>query len=502
MLTFDRSGRKAHWWSVSFCPAAVKGRFQRSIPAAVALVGVLFCTPSGADSSGYASLVRRVSPSVVTILVEEAPVGAGQRAALSARARYYDSMQSAIQRLLSGVNGDQSRDDGATASLGSGFIVRADGLIVTNRHVIVGARKVHVHLPDGRDVTADIIGADALTDIALLRVHAGSLPALRLGTSEDVAVGDAVIAIGNPFGLGQSVSAGIVSARARALEDDPYINFLQTDAAINRGNSGGPLLSTAGIVVGVTSIIFSPSGGSVGLGFAIPAETVSAVIRQLEAHGRVERGYLGISAQELTPEVATALHVKASGHAVITGVDPQGPSTQSLAIGDVLVSINTIPATFRTLSTITARLAPDSLATIRIARDGKEQSLAIKVARLPDPPADAPVSGGQDSWVPALGLGVADTSVDIRKAIKADNEPSGLIVTQLRPAAPGALAGLRVGDLITHVGTKQLIAISDLAALHTPTRQAPLLLRVVRDGSPAFVAITGDTEISLPNLPH
>jgi len=502
MLTFNRCARKAFWWSDSFCSAAVKGRLQRSILAAVALVGMLFCAPSGADPSGYASLVKRVSPSVVTILVEEAPVGAGQRAALSARARYYDSMQSAIQRLLSGVNGDQSRDDGATASLGSGFIVRADGLIVTNRHVIVGARKVHVHLPDGRDVTADIVGADALTDIALLRVHAGSLPALRLGTSEDVSVGDAVIAIGNPFGLGQSVSAGIVSARARALEDDPYINFLQTDAAINRGNSGGPLLSTAGVVVGVTSVIFSPSGGSVGLGFAIPAETVSAVIRQLEAHGRVERGYLGISAQELTPEVATALHVKASGRAVITGVDPQGPSTQSLAIGDVLVSINTIPATFRTLSTITARLTPDSLATIRIARDGKEQSLAIKVARLPDPPADAPLSGGQDSWVPALGLGVAETSVDIRKAIKAENEPSGLIVTQLRPAAPGALAGLRVGDLITHVGTKQLIAIADLATVHTPTRQAPLLLRVVRDGSPAFVAITGDAEISLPSLSH
>jgi serine protease Do len=502
MLTFNRFGREVYRWLSSFCLQAVKRRFRRSIPAAVALSGVLFCTPSGADPSGYASLVRRVSPSVVTILVEEAPVGAGQRAALSARARYYDSMQSAIQRLLSGVNGDQSRDDGATASLGSGFIVRADGLIVTNRHVIVGARKVHVHLPDGRDVTADIVGADALTDIALLRVHAGNLPALRLGSSEDVSVGDAVIAIGNPFGLGQSVSAGIVSARARALEDDPYINFLQTDAAINRGNSGGPLLSTAGIVVGVTSVIFSPSGGSVGLGFAIPAETVSAVIRQLEAHGRVERGYLGISAQELTPEVATALHVKASGHAVITGLDPQGPSTESLAIGDVLVSINTIPATFRTLSTITARLVPDSLATIRIARDGKEQSLAIKVARLPDPPADSAVSGGQDSWVPALGLGVADTTIDIRKAIKADNEPSGLIVTQLRPAGPGALAGLRVGDLITHVGTKQLIGNSDLATVHAPTRQAPLLLRVVRDGSPAFVAITGETEISLPNVPH
>jgi serine protease Do len=502
MLTFNRFGRDVYRWLSSFCLVAGKRRCRRSIPAVFALGAVLFGTPSSADPSGYASLVKRVSPSVVTILVEEATVSAGQRAALSARARDYDSIQSAIQRLLSGVNGDQSRDDGATASLGSGFIVRADGLIVTNRHVIVGARKVHVHLPDGRDVTADIVGADAMTDIALLRVHAGSLPALRLGSSEDVSVGDAVIAIGNPFGLGQSVSAGIISARARALEDDPYINFLQTDAAINRGNSGGPLLSTAGTVVGVTSVIFSPSGGSVGLGFAIPAETVSAVIRQLEAHGRVERGYLGVSAQELTPEVATALHVKASGHALITALDPQGPSKQSLAIGDVLLTINLTPATFKTLSTITARLAPDSLATIRIVRDGKEQSLAIKVARLPDPPDDAAVSGGQDSWVPALGLGVAETTVDIRNAIKANNETSGVIVTQLRPAGAGALAGLKVGDLITHVATKQLIAIPDLATLHAPTRQAPLLLRVVREGSPAFVAITGEAEISLPNIPH
>ena len=502
MLAFNRFGRDAYRWLSSFCLVAAKPCFQRSIPTAVALGGVLFCMPSSADPSGYAALVRRVSPSVVTILVEEAALSAGQRAALSARARDYDSIQSAIQRLLSGVNGDQSRDDGATASLGSGFIVRADGLIVTNRHVVVGARKVHVHLPDGRDVTADIVGADAMTDIALLRVHAGSLPALRLGSSEDVSVGDAVIAIGNPFGLGQSVSAGIISARARALEDDPYINFLQTDAAINRGNSGGPLLSTAGTVVGVTSVIFSPSGGSVGLGFAIPAETVSAVIKQLEAHGRVERGYLGVSAQELTPEVATALHVKASGHALITALDPQGPSKQSLAIGDVLLTINLAAATFKTLSTITARLAPDSLATIRIVRDGKEQSLAIKVARLPDPPDDAAVSGGQDSWVPALGLGVAETTVDIRNAIKANNETGGLIVTQLRPAGAGALAGLKVGDLITHVATKQLIAISDLVTLHAPTRQAPLLLRVVREGSPAFVAITGEAEISLPNIPH
>ncbi len=499
MLRFDRFAPEAPRMA-PYCTQAAKGRFQNRISAAVGFCGVLFFTSSGADPSGYAALVKQVSPSVVTILVEQAALGAGQRAASRAKARDYGSIQSLIQRLLSGASGEQSPGDEATASLGSGFVVRADGLIVTNRHVIIGARKVHVHLPDGRELTADIVGADALTDIALLRVHADNLPALRLGSSEDVSVGDAVIAIGNPFGLGQSVSAGIVSARARALEDDPYINFLQTDAAINRGNSGGPLLSTTGIVVGVTSVIFSPSGGSVGLGFAIPAETVSAVILELEAHGRVERGYLGISAQELTPEVATALHVKATGRALITEIDPQGPSMQSLAIGDVLLSINALPATFKTLSSITARLMPDSLATIRIARDGKEQSLAIKVARLPDPPDDSASSGGQDSWVTALGLGIAETTVDIRKSIKADTEPSGLIVTQLRPAGPGALAGLKIGDLITHVGTKQLIKVSDLTTVHVPTRTDPVLLRVVREGSPAFVAITGESQT--PNVPH
>jgi serine protease Do len=177
MPAFCRFGREGYRWLSHSCLEAVEAGYQRAVPAAIALAGVLICTPSAADPSGYASLVKRVSPSVVTILVEEAAVGAAQRAASRARARDYDSMQSAIQRLLSGANGDQSLDDGVTASLGSGFVVRADGLIVTNRHVIAGARKVHVHLPDGRDVSADIVGADALTDIALLRVHAGILPA-------------------------------------------------------------------------------------------------------------------------------------------------------------------------------------------------------------------------------------------------------------------------------------------------------------------------------------
>jgi serine protease Do len=313
-----------------------------------------------------------------------------------------------------------------------------------------------------------------------------------LGTTQAVSVGDAVIAIGNPFGLGQSVSAGIISARARTLEDDPYIDFLQTDAAINHGNSGGPLLSTTGTVIGVTSAIFSPSGGSVGLGFAIPAEAVAGVVGQLEAHGRVERGYIGISGQAMTPLLAKSLGMKTSTGILVTAVDADGPAVGALWLGDVLLSVGPSAVTFKNLSKVTARLTPKALVVASVLRAGKQQSIALTIGRLPDPPSDPALTGDQDTWVPALKLGVASTTADIRKTIKATDEPSGLIVTQLRPAGPGALAGLKVGDLITHVGTKQLVDVKEIATVAAPTPQAPLLVRVVRDGSPSFVAITGE----------
>jgi serine protease Do len=406
----------------------------------------------------------------------------------------YDAVGAIIRRLLSGAIGSTATDDRATGALGSGFVIRADGLIITNRHVIAGARTVRVRLSDSRELPAKIVGSDAVTDIALLKVSAGSLPALRLGSSQSVSVGDAVIAIGNPFGLGQSVSAGIISARARTLEEDPYIDFLQTDAAINQGNSGGPLLSIDGTVIGVTSAIFSPSGGSVGLGFAIPAETVANIVGQLEAHGRIERGYLGISAQAMTPLLAKSLGMKTSTGILVTAVDAGGPAAGALWVGDVLLRIGPNTVNFKNLSKITARLTPKALVVASVLRAGKQESVALTIGRLPDPPSDPALTGDQDTWVPALRLGVANSTPDIRKAIKAVDEPSGLIVTQLRPAGPGALAGLKVGDLITHAGTKQLIGVADIAAVPAPTPQAPLLIRVVRDGSATFVAITGEAE--------
>ncbi len=467
--------------------------------AALLVAGALALASACGAPAGYAPLVRRVAPSVVTVLVEEERVSAADRAADRAERRAAaetdpNAVSSIIQRLLAAPNGEAERGDGVTGALGSGFVIRDDGLIVTNRHVIVGARSVRVRLADGREVPAKIVGSDAVTDIALLSIKVGRLPVLRLGSSKSVSVGDAVIAIGNPYGLGQSVSAGIVSARSRTLEDDPYINFLQTDAAINRGNSGGPLLTVDGTVVGVNSAIFSPSGGSVGLGFAIPAETVAAIVHELEMHGHVERGYLGISAQSVTPALATALKMKSPGGALVSAVEPEGPAVGALIVGDVLLDVGAAPVSFKDLSKITARLVPDSLVTLTILRSGKQLSVAMKVGQLPEPPSDPALTGGEDVWVPALGMGVADTTAAIRRAIKAADEPTGVIVTQLRPAEPGALGGIKVGDLITHLGTTQLIAATDMATVAKPTRQQPLLLRIVRGGSPVFIALTGEPE--------
>ena len=473
-------------------------RAPKRLPAMAALVALLVADSAfGASQAGYADLVRRVAPSVVTVIVEEQGPGAGQRAADRAIASADNDADAAmriiVRRLLAGPG--SALDPGETGSaLGSGFIIGADGLIVTNRHVVASARTVRVRLADSRELPARIVGADVATDIALLKVQAAALPVLRLGSSEKASVGDPVIAIGNPYGLGQSVTSGIISARGRTLEDDPYIDFLQTDAAINRGNSGGPLLSADGTVLGVTSVIFSPNGGSVGLGFAIPVETIASVVTELQAHGRVDRGYLGVSAQALTPAIAMALGLAKADGALVTAIEPNGPANGVLQVGDVILGVGSTTLNFKTMPKLVARLAPGHEVILSVKRDDVQLAIPFKVGRLPDPPSDQTQSGASDTWVPNLALGVANTTTQIRKSIKADDESGGLIITQLRRAGPGAMAGLKVGDLITHAGTKRLQDVADLASVNSPTIQSPLLIRVIRDGAPHFVAITGSDE--------
>jgi serine protease Do len=465
-------------------------------PAVVCALLLLLQPLADAANGGYAALVKQVGPSVVTVLVEEHGESAAQRAVERATADNQDSdARSFMRRMLSGPGGGNPPPGASGSALGSGFVISADGLIVTNRHVVAGARSVRVKLPDGREVPAQVIGVDATTDIALLRVSAGRLPALHLGSSDKVSVGDPVVAIGNPFGLGQSVTAGILSARGRVLEEDPYIDFLQTDAAINLGNSGGPLLSTDGVVVGVNTAILSPSGGSVGLGFAIPAETVTSVVAELQSHGKVSRGYLGIEVQAMTPGLARVLLGRdAPTGVLITAVEPTGPSAGELMVGDVLLSVGSTAVTVATLGKIVVRLRPGSTVNVSVMREGSELPMAVTAGQLPDPPDDALQAGGPDTWVPNLELGVAKATPDIRKALKAADEPGGLVVTQLRHDGAGALAGLKVGDLITHAGTKRLEDVADLATVSRPSSGQPLLLRIIRNGSPGFFAVTGSEE--------
>jgi len=465
-------------------------------PAVVCALLLLLQPLADAANGGYAALVKQVGPSVVTVLVEEHGESAAQRAVERATADNQDSdARSFMRRMLSGPGGGNPPPGASGSALGSGFVISADGLIVTNRHVVAGARSVRVKLPDGREVPAQVIGVDATTDIALLRVSAGRLPALHLGSSDKVSVGDPVVAIGNPFGLGQSVTAGILSARGRVLEEDPYIDFLQTDAAINLGNSGGPLLSTDGVVVGVNTAILSPSGGSVGLGFAIPAETVTSVVAELQSHGKVSRGYLGIEVQAMTPGLARVLLGRdAPTGVLITAVEPTGPSAGELMVGDVLLSVGSTAVTVATLGKIVVRLRPGSTVNVSVMREGSELPMAVTAGQLPDPPDDALQAGGPDTWVPNLELGVAKATPDIRKALKAADEPGGLVVTQLRHDGAGALAGLKVGDLITHAGTKRLEEVADLVTVSRPSSGQPLLLRIIRNGSPGFFAVTGSEE--------
>lgn len=455
------------------------------------VLGLTPLTAAAAAPSGYAELVRRIAPSVVTILVVAKGEDAGERAAERARTEAAGGDLSAILGRLAGGAG--SSGGGLQGGLGSGFVVGRDGLIVTNRHVVAGARAIHVRLAGGREVPATVVGLDVATDLALLRVSAGALPALEISDSRGVAIGDPVVAIGNPFGLGQTVTSGILSARGRMLEEDPYIDFLQTDAAINLGNSGGPLLAADGTVIGVTSAIVSPSGGSVGLGFAIPGETVRAVVAELKARGRVSRGYLGILAQPMTAALGRALGVDGDTGAILTRVDSQGPSAGVLQVGDVLQELGTHPLNYRTLGKTMARIPPGTTVIATVVRGGDRLRLPVTLGQLPE---DVSLSqdARDDTWVGKLGLGATATTPAILRALQVEEETGGLIVTQLRPAGPGALAGLRVGDVVTHAGTERLTAVEQLTHAMTPSPEVPLLLRVIRAGQPRFVAVTGVAE--------
>jgi serine protease Do len=380
---------------------------------------------------------------------------------------------------------------------GSGFLVGADGIVVTNNHVVENARSVSVTLDDGTQLSARVLGRDARTDLAVLKVEAGrKLPYLELGDSAHVRPGQWVVAVGNPFGLGGTVTAGIVSALGRDIGSGPYDDFLQIDAPINQGNSGGPLFTQDGRVVGVNTAILSPTGGSVGIGFAIPADTVRSVVAQLQNGGRVTRGYIGVGTQPVTDAIAAAMQLPRAekpgdvNGALIASVEPDSPAAKAgIQPGDVIRAVNGSKiGTPRDLALKVAAVKPGDKAHLDIVRDGTAKTLAVDVGTIPNErTADRGDAGGE----PGIGVGLAALSPDLRNQLDLPASAKGAIVAQVQPGSPAQRAGIREGDLIVGVGNRATNSVDEVtAAIRGASRdRQAVALRILRDGRTGYVAV-------------
>jgi len=389
-------------------------------------------------------------------------------------------------------------------SLGSGFVIDASGLVVTNNHVVADADEITVILQDDTSLKAELVGHDPKTDLALLRVKPNKpLPALTWGESDASRVGDWVLAIGNPFGLGGSVTAGILSARQRDINSGPYDDFIQTDASINRGNSGGPLFNMKGEVIGVNTAIFSPSGGSIGIGFAIPSSLARPVIEQLKEFGRTRRGWLGVRIQGVTDEIAESLGLGKARGALVASVTEKGPAAAAgIQAGDVILRFDGREISeMRRLPRVVAETAIDKKSKVVVWRKGKEVSLDVTVGELEEKEeADVAVSGtpspgGKPTTVETLGLSLSGLSADLRQKFSIGDEIAGVVVTAVAADSAAAEKGIRAGDVILEVGQEEVKAPADIAAKVDAARKAnrkSLLLLIDRQGDLRFVALRID----------
>ncbi|MFT8719748.1 Do family serine endopeptidase [Acetobacter sp.] len=384
---------------------------------------------------------------------------------------------------------------------GSGFIVSSDGYVVTNNHVVKGATKVTATLEDGTTLQARVVGRDPKTDIALLKVNSTKkLPFVELGESDDVQPGEWVIAVGNPYGLGGTVTAGIISALGRDIGDGPYDNFFQVDAPINRGNSGGPLITQDGKVIGVNTAIFSPSGGSIGIGFAIPSDIVKTVVSQLQKTGHVTRGYLGVEAQIISQSMANALGLKPASPgappagALVANVTPDSPASKAgIKAGDVITKLNgKTVETPHALAVKVAAITPGTDATITLLRNGSPKDVTVHVVNQST--ASSASSAGAGSRGEKIGVSLAPLTSDMRQQLGLDHSVHGVVVSDVQPGSPADQAGLRPGDVIQAVGDQAVETPSATVTAVTAALKArhAVLLRVLRDGQSLFVAVSLD----------
>ena len=388
-------------------------------------------------------------------------------------------------------------------SLGSGFIIDSSGLVVTNNHVIADADEVSVILNDGSTLKAEILGRDTKTDLALLKVKpVAPLKAVKFGDSDKLRLGEWVIAIGNPFSLGGTVTAGIVSARNRDIQSGPYDNYIQTDAAINRGNSGGPLFNLNGEVIGVNTAIISPSGGSIGIGFAVPSKSAMAVIDQLREFKEVRRGWLGVRIQQVSDEIAESLSIKPARGALIAGIDEKGPAKPAgIEPGDVVVKFDGKDIKeMRDLPKIVAETPVGKDVEVTIIRKGKEEKKTVKLGRLEDTDKKVAAVTKKDdveekpAIKKALGLDLANLTDELRKKHKIKDKVKGVLITGVDANSAAAEKRLAPGMVIAEVQQQPVANAAELQTrvekLKKDGKKAVVLLVVSPDGDPSFVALS------------
>ena len=437
----------------------------------------------------FTTLVTRVKPAVVSITTTLRPTEAameddGQAGPMPQLPFPFNQM---VPRQHQPSRGGEAR--------GSGFIIDANGTIVTNNHVVKDARSVTVTLDDGTTLPAKVIGRDPRTDIAVLRIEAGHpLPFIQLGNSAQVKPGEWVVAMGNPFGLGGSVTAGIVSALGRDIGDGPYDRFIQVDAPINQGNSGGPLFTQDGKVIGMNSAILSPSGGSVGIGFAIPSDMIRTVAAQLEQSGHVVRGYVGVEAQPVTGATAKAMGLTENSGALLAGVQPDSPALHAgLEPGDVIQAVNGTKITNpRDLAVDVAAIHPGDEAHLQILHDGQSKEVVVKVAQMPNDQTTASNDAGPHADHDKIGLALAPLSPEMRNQLDVPDGTRGAVVRGVQPGSPAEQAGLQPGDVIVGVGTHPVTSPSEAAKAMRAAlsgKDHALALRVIRNGEPVFVGV-------------